>query len=140
MEVKPIKQAQQRDFDFYRLFMDHYILQIECSTLKDEPENRLNIIFPSGTLHYQVTTETYKDKITREIYKKENKDYFFFEIVSKKEYSRYLEEESSGIFDTVRDDYHIYVFFFRDDVIEIVTYDEPIFVYSYTGEYEDIGY
>ena len=135
MEVKPIEQAQQRDFDFYRLFMDHYMLQIECSTWKDEPENCLNIIFPSGALHYQVTTETYKHKITSEIYRKEkNKNYFFFEILSKKEYSRYLEEESSGIFDTVRDDYHIYIFFFRDDVIEVISYEEPIFVYSHTYE------
>ena len=44
MEVKPIKQAQQRLFDFYRLFMDHYTLQIEASIWEDEPENRLNII------------------------------------------------------------------------------------------------
>ena len=135
MEVKPIEQAQQRDFDFYRLFMDHYMLQIECSTWKDESENRLNIIFPNGSIHYQVTTESYKDKVTAEIYQEEkNKNYFFFEILSKKKYGRYLEEESNGIFDMVSDDCHIYIFFFRDDVIEVVSYDEPIFVYSHTYE------
>lgn len=135
MKVKPIPHVQQRLFDFYRLFMDHYMLQIECSTWKDEPDNRVNIIFPDGAQHYQVTRETWKDNLIHKInQEQESKDNFFFEVVSKKEYSRYLEEESSGIFDTVRDDYHIYIFFFVDDVIEIVSYKEPIFVYSYTYE------
>lgn len=136
MEVKPIKQAQQRLFDFYRLFMDHYTLQIEASIWEDEPENRLNIIFPDGPPHYQISEESWKNRLIYEIRKnKANDNNFFFEVLSKKEYGQYLEKESSGIFDLERiDDYHIYVLFFEDDVIEVVSYDEPIFVYSHTYE------
>ena len=135
MEVKPIAQAQQRLFDFYRLFMDHYTLQIEASIWKDEPENRLSIIFPDGPPHYQIARESWKDRLIHEIRKnKANNSYFFFEILSKKEYGKYMEEESCGTFDPERDEYHIYVFFFEDDVIEVISYDEPIFVYSHTYE------
>ncbi|MBR7002206.1 MAG: hypothetical protein IKI11_06085 [Neisseriaceae bacterium] len=142
MEVRPLKQAQQRLFDFNKLFMDNYSLQIEATTCTDEPNNRVNIIFPSIVPHYQISEESWKDKITSEIYKKGigNKDYFFFEVLTKKEYGQYLEEESSGIFDPLRDEYKIYLLFFDNHLLEVVTYDEPIFVYSYTGKYEDIGY
>ena len=115
MEVRPLKQAQQKLFDFYRLFVDHYTLQIEASIWGDEPENRLNIIFPNGSPHYQVTQESWKDRLVYEIRKyEENDGYFFFEVLSKKEYGQYLEKESSGIFDLERiDDYHIYVLFLK---------------------------
>lgn len=135
MKITPLKQAQQRLFDFYRLFMDHNMLQIECSTWKDELENRVNIIFPNGPRHYQITTESWKNNLIHKInQEQESKNNFFFEVLSKKEYGQYLEKESSGIFDLERDDCHIYIFFFVDDVIEVVSYDEPIFVYSHTYE------
>ena len=139
MEVKPLRQAQQKLFDFYKLFMDNYSLQIEATTCIDEPDNRVNIIFPSSIPHYQINEESWKDKITSEIYKKGkgNKDYFFFEILSKKEYGQYLEKESSGIFDPLNNDYKIYIFFFDNHVVEVISYDEPTFVYSYTYEYNE---
>lgn len=136
MEVKPIQQAQQRNFDFYKLFMDNYSFQIEATTCIDEPDNRVNIIFPSGIPHYQISDESWKYKLIHEIRQyKENNSYCFFEVVSKKEYGQYLEEESSGIFNPLNDDYKIYIFFFYNHVVEVVASDEPIFVYSYTYEY-----
>ena len=136
MKVKPIQQAQQRNFDFYKLFMDNYSFQIEATTCIDEPDNKVNIIFPSGIPHYQISDESWKDKLIYEIRQhEENNSYCFFEVVSKKEYGQYLEEESSGVFNPLCDDYKIYIFFFYNHVVEIVSYEEPIFVYSYTYEY-----
>ena len=60
MKLQLIQNVDQRCFDFYRLFMDAYMLQIEASTWLDEANNRLNIIFPDSSVHYQVSDETYK--------------------------------------------------------------------------------
>ena len=136
MKIKAIKQAQQRLFDFNKLFMDNYGCQIEATSCIDEPDNRMNIIFPDGVPHYQITRESWKaDLIHKICQEQESKDNFFFEVLSKEEYGQYLENESGGIFDSLRDDYKIYVLFFDNHIVEVISYDEPIFVYSYTYEY-----
>ena len=139
MKLQLIQNAQQRYFDFYRLFMDAYMLQIEASTWLDEADNRLNIIFPDSAVHYQVTDETYKTGFISKI-SAEQKKYadgaYFLEVMpeSRAEYSEYMDKESGGIFDS-GENFHIYILLFIDHVIEVVSRTEPMFVYSYTNEW-----
>ena len=138
MEVKLIENVKQKEYCFDRLFMDHYMLQIEATTCTNEPDNRLNIIFPDGVAHFQIANESYKTMIwhkLKEFREQHNYNVWFLEILSKEEYGKYLKEESNGIF--FPEDFSMYYLLFNDDIIEIVTYDtKPIFVYSYTGEYD----
>ncbi|MBR1374673.1 MAG: hypothetical protein IJ566_01135 [Cardiobacteriaceae bacterium] len=127
--------------------MERWQLQLEAGTLKDEPNNRLNIIFPSKIEHYQVTNETYKTELFHRMHIsfKEGKKYgeggSFFEVLSVEEYSRYLQEESSELFlFHCGDDIHIYILCFMDDVVEVATYEPPIFVYSYTEQWRNDDY
>lgn len=141
MEVKLIENAQQRLFDFDKLFLDNYVFQIEATTCLDEKDNRVNIIFPQGVAHYQVTFESWKERILHDISefrKQHDNQAWFFEVKSIKEYCKYLEYESYGLSENIYDHpdwYFIYVLLFQNCTIEVISYEKPLFVYSYTWQH-----
>lgn len=136
MRLKNIEDGCCREFDLNRVYMDFYSLQIEASTWVNEPNNRLNIIFPDPIIHYQITQERYKNKLIYDVCNCQDKVGNFFEILSIEEYSAYLEEQSDGLFlFNHREKVHIYVLCFVSHIVEVLTYKPPILTYSFTEEW-----
>ena len=119
MELKVIESSKAATgYDLTRVYVEKWQLQIEASSLKDEPNNSLHIIFPSKIEHCQVTNETYKTALISRIDKsiKDGKCHGgrgpFFEVLSVEEYSHYLQEDSDELFLFIAVQIYIFIYCF----------------------------